>query len=327
MQLFKLFNGFLGEFAYNNRIAGSINSPTIFTIETTNVCNLNCIMCPRREMTRKMGIMDLGFFKKIVDQAKPYNRWILLHGMGEPLTDKHIFEMIDYCESNGIKVELSTNCTLLDKENAKKLLKTKLSRLILSVDAVTEGTYKKIRRQGDFNKVMENINNFLEMKKESRSKTEIVLQLIVMKENKKEINDFVGKWQGKVSKVLVKPFSSWAGQLSEIGELGEEGYRYQNAVPKTRPACYYLWKSVVVQWDGKVVPCCRDFNSKIVLGDLKEQTLAEIWKGKKIKAMRKAHLEGRFKNTLCDNCYDISTISPKKFYPFNGAFLKQITKK
>ena len=93
---------------------------------------------------------------------------------------------------------------------------------------------------------------------------------------------------------------------------------------RARPPCYYLWKSFVIQWNGEVVPCCRDYDSKIVLGDVNKQTLLEIWNGKKLRKLRAEAIKGNFKNGLCDNCYDTSTAMPKKFYPFNFEILRQI---
>ncbi len=58
-----------------------------------------------------------------------------------------------------------------------------------------------------------------------------------------------------------------------------------------------------VQWDGTVVPCCYDYNSRMILGDFKEQTLGEIFRGEKYDKIRRAHIEGNFSEyPFCDVC-------------------------
>ena len=152
------------------------------------------------------------------------------------------------------------------------------------------------------------------------------LQIIVMKENREEIDRFVRTWRGKVDSVRVKLFSNWGGQLKEIEESSVDGYRYQNGKPRLRPPCHYLWKSVVVLWDGRVVPCCRDFDGKITLGDLKRQSLTDIWRGSTLQALRRMHLDGEFENTLCDDCFDITPVSPRRGFPLDVALRSKIAR-
>ena len=79
--------------------------------------------------------------------------------------------------------------------------------------------------------------------------------------------------------------------------------RIGNYLRKKRHPCYELWKRVTILYDGRVVPCCFDFDGELVLGDLKEQSLKEIWNGKKMKNLRRLHLEGKINPiNLCREC-------------------------
>ena len=162
--LYKSLSSFMGELAFHNKLTRSMSHPTLFAIETTNRCDLDCLMCPRGEMTRRTGVMDFSLFRRTVDQVCDYNKWIVLHGMGEPLLDRDISRKVAYCEDRGIRVELSTNGTFLDEQHARSLLSSGLSRLVLSLDAFTEETYRKIRRRGDFRSVLANLEHFIETK-------------------------------------------------------------------------------------------------------------------------------------------------------------------
>ena len=327
MGIGKTMNGFLNEFTYHNKIAKSIGKPTIFAIETTNKCNLACRMCPRQFMKRKVGSMSMKLFRKIIDEAKYYQDFIVLHGMGEPLLDEHIVEKINYAEDNGIRVNISTNGTFLNETKGREILNSKLSEIILSVDTIAEKVYSQIRTRGDFKKIVRNIHAFMRMKNKEfhNSKLKTIVQLIKMDENVHEIENFRKEWlPEKPSEIRIKPFSTFGGQYDQITKLADRRHRYQPKKVKIRPPCYYLWKSFVVQWNGEVVPCCRDYDNKIVLGDVNKQTLLEIWQSREMIKLREEHLKGRFNNGLCDNCYDTSTAIPKRFYPFNFEILKQI---
>ena len=90
-------------------------------IESTNVCNLDCIMCPTglHIDTRPKGYIDWDFYKEIVDEIAPFAHTVVLHSWGEPLLHKRIIDMIRYAKERGLWVETSTNATRLDEDVAR----------------------------------------------------------------------------------------------------------------------------------------------------------------------------------------------------------------
>ena len=66
------------------------------TIETTNICTANCIVCPREKFTQKLQIMDFNLFKKIIDDAAQYSiECVDINGFGDPFTDKLLFKRLE----------------------------------------------------------------------------------------------------------------------------------------------------------------------------------------------------------------------------------------
>lgn len=322
-------NRFLSKCNYNNRITRVPGLPRIFGIETTNVCNLKCTMCPRTEMTRKRGFMDIALFSSIVDQTCKVNNCVRLHEMGEPLLDKNIFAFIDYCSRKGVETEISTNATLLSEAAAKKILDSRLDNIILCLDGSTKEVYEKIRGKANFEETKENIKKFLQLKKTSgKQKPKVHLQIIAMKETEKEIGEFVDYWNRfDPDDVVVKNFSTFSNQVESIKELSELRHRYKKQVVKDRPPCYYLWDSVVVLQDGKVVPCCRDFDASYVLGNARKESIRSIWNGKRLRLLRKRQINGDFDIPLCRDCVEWPDEPYGRFYPFNKAFSKTILRK
>ena len=297
-----LFNRFLGDYSYHHRLSKALSKPEVYAFETTNICNLRCIMCPYPEMTRKTGVMSLDLFKKIVDEIKPYSRYISLHNFGEPLMNPELHRFIEYAAEAGLKTWLSTNATLLNEARSLELLDSRLDVIILSIDGATRETYDKIRQNGQYEKTKGNIERFLDMKKRKKSRNPLsIVQIINMINTEDEIAGFKREWQKKADKVLVKAFATWSDQVSGIKELSKEGQRIKPIVEKRHP-CLYLWRSLVIQWDGTIVLCCNDFDNKLVVGDANRQSLLEIWNSSLMRDLRTRHLNGDFGTPICQNC-------------------------
>lgn len=317
-------NRLLSDYNYYHRKVNVNNKPEIFAIELTNYCNLRCVMCPRRLMKRKIGFMDFNLFKKIINQIKGYNDYVWLHDMGESLFHPQLELFINYCADNGIKPFLSTNATVLNGKNALKILNSKLDKLLLCLDGATQETYEKIRVNSNFDKVRNNILNFLKLKKKlGKSKPYSVIQIIQMNETEKEIETFKKQWDGLADEVLVKVFSTWAGQIEDIKKISKEEHRYY-PFRKERYPCSLLWRNLVVLWDGDVVPCCLDFDGKFVFGNLNEEKLDEIWNSEKIQKMRMEQINNNFDNLLCRECLEWSGDKKDVFYPLSWKMVKKV---
>lgn len=319
-----LWNHFLGKYAYHHQKVKVENRPEVFAIEVTNHCNLNCIMCPRRKMTREIGMISFGLFKNIIDQIKDYDTHVLLHGFGEPLFHPQLDKMINYCAKNGLTTELSTNAAILNKENASKILNGELDKIIISSDGITKETYEKVRSGANFEQTKDNIVNFLKLKREmSFKKPYTVLQIIQMNETEKEIADFKKQWEPYADEILIKRFTTWGEQVEGIKELSKIEHRFRS-VSEPRYPCLWLWTNVVVQWNGDVVPCCFDYDSKCILGNLKEKTLVEVWNSDKMLNLRKQQLQSNYENPLCKQCIDWQGEPAERLYPVSPSILKRM---
>jgi radical SAM protein with 4Fe4S-binding SPASM domain len=303
-------NSFLKEISYNNRKIKAYGQPLVFAIEITNRCNLKCIMCPRTTMMkRKIGDMNFNLFKKIVNETGKYTPFIWLHDFGEPLLHPKIMEMIKYAKSRGIRVGISVNAKILNEEMSKRLIQTGLDHIIFSFDGFSKKTYEKYRAGANFEVVKQNILNFLKIKKELKSKLPYVqIKMINMKDTNKEIEDFKKEWTGKANEVLITQFIDWAGQIENKENLDGA------ILERQKYPCKWFWIGFVVLWDGRVVPCCKDCDGKLVFGNLNNQTLKEIWNSPKFIGLRKQQIKGNFNNQLCNNCHE-AIGKPNLFFP------------
>jgi hypothetical protein len=287
--------------------------PDRMYIESTNLCNLGCIMCPtgRKEITRPKGFIDYDLFKRIVDEMAPHVHATTLHIWGEPLMHPRIFDMIAYCRANGLRSEISTNSTLLDERKAKKILDTGLDAIYLCLDGMRPETYEAIRVNADYKRTNQNIRRFIDMKIASGLKRPYInLQMIQMQKTAPEVEEFVKVWSiPGVDNINVKPFDSWAGQDQNISLLSTE----QPVLPVKRYPCPNLWYHVHIYWDGNLAMCDRDYNSLFPLGNVKDGVM-KAWNGPEMQELRRLHVTNQVGGVSpCNTCTEWAWWKPTPF--------------
>jgi len=273
-------------------------------------------------MTRPVGFMDVSLFEKIASQMK-YNKIVSLHHFGDPLLHPRIGELINILHKYHISASFSCNPQALSDEKINDLLDSQLDHLNISLDGATKETYENLRGgAANYEMALDGIDRLLKEKlKRQSDKPEIVISMIHMKETDKEIEDFKAKWipQSGVNEVQVKPFIRWEGAFKDINEMAEDTQLNKSFKKKQDYPCFWPWSRLVVLWDGRVVPCCYDYDGKFVIGDLNNQTIKEIWNSPAMHRLRQFEIN----NTpcaLCKKCHEKEGSPPSKWFPFNLIF-------
>jgi len=277
--------------------------PTDILVETIATCNLRCIMCPQERLTRPKGRMSMELWRKIVDEVarvSPDTRlWPAV--MGEPLLlGREIFEMIAYATGKGLQVHLNTNLNAYRADMADDLFASGLQHLLIGVDGAGKEVYESIRRNGDFDRLVENIHHVLdERERRGLDHPVITLQFITMGENIHEREAFVQYWKdaGKRLQLKIKPRTGWAEAVDPWFEDESPGER-----PRDIP-CTWLLRQMTIFWDGRVPQCDGDWNGITNMGDVNDNTIAEIWMGP-LKALREKHFRLEFDAEPCKSCQD-----------------------
>lgn len=308
MSLKRRINDFWREWGYQHGHERVRNEPAVFAIESTNHCNLRCIMCPRGEpalMERALGTMTDGLFEKILDQVRFFTEPCWFHWFGEPLLHPRLFDQIALAKRRGVpNLGISTNGTLLDAGRARALLDSPLDTLMIAIDGTSKEVYERVRVSPThtFEEVTGNARDFLSLRRRLGRRTpRVVLSIIVMKETEGQLGEFRRAWlEAGADEVLFKDYTTWGDQTADFVELLPTAggpRRRQREFP-----CSALWESVVITWNGRVVPCCYDYDAKATMGDLNRQTLAEIWNGEAYRTMRRNERNGCNDSALCAGC-------------------------
>src|SRR5690242_3480100 len=136
----------------NSRNKGSLDlpyPPLRLRIEPTNLCNLKCISCPNGvEAPREGGFMDMGLYRKIIDEAASFPRptEVILYLGGEPLLHANLTDMIEYAAKKDLFVRFNSNAALLTSESTESLLTTELYEITFSFDDMSPAQYEELRR-------------------------------------------------------------------------------------------------------------------------------------------------------------------------------------
>lgn len=185
------YNTFLGIASNKLQLNKLYHLPADIQVEPTSRCNLSCIMCGRTYINRKNGDMSIGTFKNLVFNMK-HLRYLTLNGLGEPLLNPDIFEMISFAKSRGIRVRLSSNATILDHSKSEKLISTGLDQLFISLDGASSKTYETIRKGADFESLIENIRYLMQTKEKHHKETpHVTIDIVGMRTNLEEIPSII----------------------------------------------------------------------------------------------------------------------------------------
>jgi MoaA/NifB/PqqE/SkfB family radical SAM enzyme len=263
--------------------------PDIVQIESTNLCNAKCVFCPRDEMHRQQGIMDMDLFRKVVDECAALGiTHVRLHNYGEPFLDRRLVDKVRYAKTRGIaEVGMISNGSLITPGIAQGLIDAGLDAINISVDASGKETFERTRVNLDYDVVIDNIRTLDRLRREAgRSRPKLILSFVRQQDSPEE-QAFIDTWRGIADKIHITDLHNWAGTLNAHSDV---------AYP-----CYRLWLTFTVLWDGRVSLCCADFDGRHVLGDLRTSTIREVWNAPAYRAARRQHLESGGPE-ICRSC-------------------------
>ena len=318
--------------------------PVLLQIEPTRKCNLKCQMCTRtHEPLASCPDMTLDFFKKVISQFPPELEAVHIQGLGEPLLNADIMEMIQFARSRGLRTSFNTNLTYLTDEMARRLVELGHSEIIVSVETVDPELYEELRRNARLERVLGNIRKLNEEKKRQNSQYPLIkAHSILMKHLLPSFPDLIrtcrelglenvhfidfitrgvdpevrlSSGERLVDMVLHATMSEEEIR-HEIGKLKSlQDETFQVSVPGDWGGLHLGHKqdegvsTCVELWERPYVMVdgrvapCC-FVVEPCLGNFHEQTFDEIWFGRAYEMLRKQHLTNRHP-AICVGCQQL----------------------
>lgn len=294
-------------------------SPRDIGLDFTWNCNLNCTMCSHRASMLEKNNLDLKHFQYIIEQL-PKLVSVNIVGLGEPLLNPDLFEVLNFAESKDIRVTITTNATLLNESNIGRLTSS-LTRVYVSLDSPYHEKYEKIRVGANFNSVKENIIYL----KKLRPDIELYVQAVLMKENVEDLPELVR---------FAKSINADGISLLHIASLNEEDDKRHVSSVKDGDVEHYLrdakelareydinlhtlplqprlkrcsepWFAPYIAINGDIYPCCFIYRipqpftewylgvtldvpmQQYKMGNIFEDSVEEIWNGSEFRLLRK----------------------------------------
>ena len=286
----KLLWGYLRRHAKLNAL------PVEYIVETTAKCNLYCPMCPREIHKQPKEDMTAEVFDRLVAESGRSAEHMMLIGLGEPFLDPLIFDRIEYCARHGVSTLLSTNGTLLDEAASARLLGSPIEHVTLSFDGATKESFEYYRKGARFETVRENFVRFARMKAERKSKVQVVVQMVRMERNAREVDEFMRFWSSVPGVDQVRIKEDETNLMRPAAGHDPADWKHP---------CHYLWRGpLYVKHNGDVYPCCQSYMlGGAPVGRIGEQPLVEIWNSEEMQRMRRLHVARRAGEIdVCSRC-------------------------
>jgi radical SAM protein with 4Fe4S-binding SPASM domain len=303
------WNEYRRNWAAASRMEYRPDFPLFVRFETKFRCNLHCKMCVHGHPDLEKGYsyageMDFKTYCRLIDECAEHDcPSIGMNHANEPLLDKDLIERVNYATKCGIMdIHMNTNAMLLTEEMSKKLLDTGLTRLCFSVDALTPETFKKIRVDANYNKVMAYIDTFLNLKiKRNVELPATRVSLVLQEDNKHEVEAFCEYWVKKVDYVAIQRYVPISPFDQEENDSRAHATSFSPKEGKQK--CSYTWESLFIHGDGLALPCAAHRARKIAVGNIHKNSLYEIWNSPAMEELRKKHKEGNLEGLrLCPTC-------------------------
>ncbi len=313
---------------YRKRRREIMPLPAQLQIEPTVACNFRCKHCPHGEYSRRLDgparHMELALFRKIVDEVSPLKE-IKLQGLGEPLLCPHLGAMMAYGHARGIVFNVISNGTLVPTKLPE--LMPYLRRFVISFDTFDQQRADRDKEGFDVERCKANVEAMVAIKRKHNPACLVGISTVVSHENVAEVPaimrfaqdvgvDYAGfvaveNWNipGEASYPESSQFVAEAKKVVSMEQIrdhhAQNGHTFQLGIQDfslRKSACYWMFESAYVTFDGYVTPCCVRPNRHVFhFGNVASAHFEEVWNGAPAREFRKTHLL-RTPNSVCDRC-------------------------
>jgi radical SAM protein with 4Fe4S-binding SPASM domain len=294
--------------------------PTKITVESGNVCNLRCPLCPTGQLDKSAtkGMLPYATFEKLLDQLGRDLITIRLYNWGEPLLNRDLVRMCELAYARRVSVKISSHLNDLTPELAEGLLRAKVKKIYISADGATPESYAVYRRGGDWKKVMDNVRMLVAKRRELGADwTRVIWLFHVFRHNEHEVERArelaaelgvelqlnrartdMGREVFETVEQALERDGHWLPESDEFCAYDREAKVAQRA-----PTCDLPWKDSAVNWDGTVLACCSVYSEKHGYGNIHERPFREVWNDTLYREARREILgRGETRDTICKTC-------------------------
>jgi molybdenum cofactor biosynthesis enzyme MoaA len=277
--------------------------PDHVQIQTITGCNAACIFCPNGKTRRTIPRgrrMDWDLYRSIVDQSVALGiRRYSIYLMNEPMLDRELPQRVAYVSARISKpqyVKVTSHGGLLTERMARGLLDSGLNKLKISVQSLNPKTYRNIMGL-ELSKTLNNIDRLLTLKQQGGYKSpRLEIVMVDSIQTHDEIPAIRRYWQQRDIKLYIEPVENRADQQN-IRDAAVSARKL-----KAFSWCRRLMEQIYILYDGRLLQCCADWEQRSVMGDLTQESLVNIWQGKRYTDYRRRFAAGDVEGMICACC-------------------------
>jgi MoaA/NifB/PqqE/SkfB family radical SAM enzyme len=249
--------------------------PRSVSVEASSFCQLRCPSCPTTSghihPAIGSGFLKFDDFRKLLE-SNPALQQVEIANYGEVFLNPQLLAILEYAHQKGVAVSIGNGANLNNVKDdvIEGLVKFQVRYMTCSVDGATPETYRKYRVRGDFDQVIRNIEKINSYKQRYQSALpRLVWQFVVFGHNEHEIP--VAREMAAKLGMEFRPKLTWDTKLSPIRDadfvraqtgwrsITRDEYEQEHGEKFASAICHQLWDNPQINWDGKVLGCCRNF--------------------------------------------------------------------
>lgn len=271
-----------------------ISTPFVIYLEPSGYCNLKCNFCfHSKKENIQQSIMPLSLAKKSIDDISAFPekiKMIRICGGGEPLLSPDLIEIVKYLHDKDCteKIVLITNGIALKPEISKEIVKY-IDHIIISIEGIDQEQYVKFTNVPiDYEKFYNGIKYLYECTKNEKCTLCLKIHGDAVKE-KEQLDQFYQMFSDICDEITVENLVNLYPEV-KIHEYKDTKFRFINSDYLEKKVCTQMFKSLQINADGVVVPCCVDWRRDLSLGNINDKSLMDIWNGKELRDLQLKHL-------------------------------------
>lgn len=286
--------------------------PRYIDLELTNYCNYKCLMCPTGvgSLKRKQGFMSQAIYHKIIEEIKAYDIGVRFIRWGEPTLHQQFYEFLKIAKDNHILCHFNTNGLLLDEAGMKRIIALEVDSVKFSFQGVDRNSYREMRNMDSFDELINKIKLLHHLRGDkmypyiqvsTTTTYETNEQICSFQESLAPYTDLVTVGKTMLRYLDIEHSKLSTEEVERFGRLKNE----ESLLEKRRNVCPEVYDKLSINWDGTVSACCSDHDNCMIVGDLNERSLKEIWNSKQLDSYRKIIARDDYDSlALCKNCFE-----------------------
>lgn len=292
---------------------GKLTVPRYLDVELTNLCNFQCCFCPTgtHSMKRTKGMMPESVMERLLEDVRKHQiPGVRVIGWGEPTLHPHWMEFLHDVKSGGALVHLGTNGSRLSDEEMQQLIDMGVDSIKFSFQGADAASYGEMREGGDYHQLVETVQTMHRLRGDKllpfiQISTTLTVespeQVTAFRKEIEQYCDYCNIGYTMLNHLSVDAMDVSAEKREKIRKMQE-----QEAVHHVyRTVCSDAFDKLDIHWNGDAVLCCSDYDNFMVVGNILDQDVTDIFQSRIAGLYRDMIVKGEYgRIQCCSTCWE-----------------------